>query len=59
VERHPEIGAAMLAPVAGLGPLTPTIALEHHRYWNGAVGCLDVRSHRPHLLSQITFAYDD
>jgi putative nucleotidyltransferase with HDIG domain len=58
VERHPAIGAAMLAPVSGLGPLTPTIALEHHRYWRGDGGYPEVGSHPPHLLSQIVMIAD-
>jgi HD-GYP domain-containing protein (c-di-GMP phosphodiesterase class II) len=47
-----------LAPVAGLGPYTPTIALEHHRYWNGLGGYPDVGTHRPHLFSQIVMIAD-
>ncbi len=58
IERHPAIGAAMLEPVAGLGPLTPTIALEHHRYWNGSGGYPEVGAHRPHLLSQTVMIAD-
>jgi putative nucleotidyltransferase with HDIG domain len=58
IERHPVIGAAMLASVSGLGPLTPTIALEHHRYWNGTGGYPEVGTHPPHLLSQIVMIAD-
>ena len=58
IERHPAIGAAMLAPVSGLGPYTPTIALEHHRYWNGLGGYPEVGTHRPHLFSQIVMIAD-
>ena len=32
IERHPMYGAAMLVEVPGLHPLTPVIALEHHRH---------------------------
>jgi putative nucleotidyltransferase with HDIG domain len=58
IERHPVIGAAMLTSVPGLGPLTPTIALEHHRYWNGSGGYPEVGAHPPHLLSQIVMIAD-
>lgn len=57
VERHPSLGAAMLAPVPGLGPLTPMIALEHHRHWQGG-GYPDLGDAHPHLLSQMVMIAD-
>ena len=57
IERHPSLGAAMLAAVPGLGPLTPMIALEHHRHWQGG-GYPDLGEARPHLLSQMVMIAD-
>ncbi len=58
IERHPTIGAAMLADVPELAPLTPTLALEHHRHFTGG-GYPDLgEGVVPHLLSQIVSIAD-
>ena len=58
IERHPAAGAAMLVEVPDLSPLTPTIALEHHRHAIGA-GYPDLgEGVVPHLLSQIVSVAD-
>ena len=58
IERHPSIGAAILTRTPTLGPLTPTIALEHHRTWQGGGGYPDLGSARPHVLSQMVMIAD-
>jgi putative nucleotidyltransferase with HDIG domain len=58
VERHPSTGAAMLVNVPDLAPLTPTLALEHHRHFVGS-GYPDLGEGAiPHLLSQIVAIAD-
>jgi putative nucleotidyltransferase with HDIG domain len=57
IERHPVIGATILAEASDLYPLTPTIALEHHRHVNGG-GYPDLGSEVPHVLSQVVAIAD-
>lgn len=57
VQRHPVIGASILARANGLDPLTPTVALEHHREFRGG-GYPDLEEQEPHLLSQIIAVAD-
>jgi HD-GYP domain-containing protein (c-di-GMP phosphodiesterase class II) len=57
IERHPVIGAVILAEASDLHPLTPTIALEHHRHVNGG-GYPDLGSEVPHVLSQVVAIAD-
>lgn len=58
MEAHPVLGAELLAQVDGLRPLTPLVALEHHRsvvgggYPNLGDGVV------PHVLSQIVSVAD-
>lgn len=57
MESHTVYGAEILLEVEGLRPLTPTVALEHHR---GVVGngYPDLGEAVPHLLSQIVSVAD-
>jgi putative nucleotidyltransferase with HDIG domain len=57
VQRHPVIGASILTRASGFEPLTPTVALEHHREYGGG-GYPDLEEQRPHLLSQIVAVVD-
>lgn len=58
MEAHTTHGAGILVEVDGLRPLTPTVALEHHRGVDGS-GYPDVGDgHPPHLLSQIVSVAD-
>jgi len=57
IERHPVLGATILADASDLHPLTPTIALEHHRFVNGG-GYPDLGNAVPHVLSQIVAIAD-
>jgi putative nucleotidyltransferase with HDIG domain len=57
IERHPVIGAAILAEAPELHGLTPTIALEHHRHLNGG-GYPDLGRAIPHPLSQVVAVAD-
>ncbi len=57
VHRHPVIGADILARATGLEPLTPVVALEHHREFGGG-GYPDLEDQEPHLLSQIVAVVD-
>jgi HD-GYP domain-containing protein (c-di-GMP phosphodiesterase class II) len=57
VRRHPALGAAILLDVPALSPYCPTVALEHHRYWDGR-GYPDLGDQRPHVLSQIVSVAD-
>ena len=57
IERHPVIGASMLAHAPDLQALTPTIALEHHRHVTGG-GYPDLGSAIPHVLSQVVAIAD-
>jgi HD-GYP domain-containing protein (c-di-GMP phosphodiesterase class II) len=57
MERHPSLGASLLMEVDGLSPLTPMMALEHHRHWRGG-GYPDLGDVTPHPLSQIVSVAD-
>jgi putative nucleotidyltransferase with HDIG domain len=58
MEAHTVFGAEILVEIDGLLPLTPTVALEHHRGVDGA-GYPDVGERVvPHLLSQIVSVAD-
>jgi len=58
MESHTTLGAEILVEVDGLRPLTPTVALEHHRGVDGA-GYPDLGEHAiPHFLSQIVSVAD-
>lgn len=58
MEAHTVFGAEILAELDGLQPLTPTVALEHHRSLEGG-GYPDLGPGRvPHALSQIVSVAD-
>jgi putative nucleotidyltransferase with HDIG domain len=57
IEAHTTLGAELLAQTDGLRPLTPTVALEHHRGVKGT-GYPDLGSALPHLMSQIVSVAD-
>ena len=57
VQRHPVTGADILARASGLGALTPTVALEHHREFKPG-GYPDLDDQTPHMLSQIVAVVD-
>jgi putative nucleotidyltransferase with HDIG domain len=57
MESHTTLGAELLVEIAGLRPLTPTVALEHHRGVDGG-GYPDLASAVPHVLSQIVSVAD-
>jgi putative nucleotidyltransferase with HDIG domain len=58
MESHTTFGAEILVEVPGLGPLTPTVALEHHRAVKGR-GYPDVgEGVVPHPLSQLVSVAD-
>ena len=58
MEGHAMLGAQILAEVDGLRPLTPTVALEHHRAAGGG-GYPDLGDGAPpHFLSQIVSVAD-
>jgi putative nucleotidyltransferase with HDIG domain len=58
MQAHTTLGAEILVDVDGLRPLTPTVALEHHRSVDGA-GYPDLGEQIvPHLLSQIVSVAD-
>jgi putative nucleotidyltransferase with HDIG domain len=58
MEAHTTYGAEILVDVDGLQPLTPTVALEHHRSIEGG-GYPDVgRGVVPHLMSQLVSVAD-
>jgi putative nucleotidyltransferase with HDIG domain len=58
IERHSAQGAMMLLDVPGLHPLTPTVALEHHRHAIGGGGYPDLGDARPHALSRMVSVAD-
>lgn len=59
IQRHPLIGAEMLAGLDGLAPLTPIVALEHHVDFNGEAGYPELgEGRRPHPISQIVSVVD-
>jgi putative nucleotidyltransferase with HDIG domain len=58
MESHTIFGAEILSEVDGIGPLAPTVALEHHRGVDGS-GYPDLgRTAAPHALSQIVSVAD-
>ncbi len=58
IEAHTVFGAEILVEVQGLRPLTPTVALEHHRGVRGG-GYPDLgQGVAPHPLSQIVSVAD-
>lgn len=57
IERHSVYGAEILACTPGLAALTATIALEHHRRFDGG-GYPDLAGRVPHELSQIVSVVD-
>jgi putative nucleotidyltransferase with HDIG domain len=57
MEAHTTHGAEILVEVDGLRPLTPTVALEHHRGVDGA-GYPDLEGAVPHLMSQVVAVAD-
>jgi putative nucleotidyltransferase with HDIG domain len=58
MEAHTVFGAEILTEVDGVGPLAPTVALEHHRGIDGG-GYPDLGPGVvPHLLSQIVSVAD-
>jgi len=58
MEAHTTFGAEILVEVDGLGPLTPTVALEHHRAVQGS-GYPDLGDGVvPHLFSQLVSVAD-
>ncbi|MDX1577366.1 MAG: HD-GYP domain-containing protein [Gemmatimonadota bacterium] len=57
LQRHPALGAELLASAGGFSALTPTIALEHHREFGGG-GYPDLGTLAPHPISQIVAVAD-
>jgi putative nucleotidyltransferase with HDIG domain len=57
MEAHTTYGAEILVEVDGLRPLTPIVALEHHRGVDGT-GYPDLESSVPHFLSQVVAVAD-
>jgi putative nucleotidyltransferase with HDIG domain len=57
IEAHTTFGAEILAETDGLHPLTPTVALEHHREFRGG-GYPDLGEAVPHAMSQIVSVAD-
>jgi putative nucleotidyltransferase with HDIG domain len=57
IEAHTTLGAEILVQSEGLHPLTPTVALEHHRSVKGA-GYPELGDAIPHPMSQIVSVAD-
>jgi putative nucleotidyltransferase with HDIG domain len=57
IEAHTTLGAELLLQTDGLRPLTPTVALEHHRGVKGT-GYPDLGDAVPHMMSQIVSVAD-
>lgn len=57
IEAHTTFGAEILVQTDGLRPLTPTVALEHHRGVKGT-GYPDLGDAVPHVMSQIVSVAD-
>jgi putative nucleotidyltransferase with HDIG domain len=57
IEAHTTFGAEILAQTEGLRPLTPLVALEHHRSARGG-GYPDLGSDVPHIMSQMVSVAD-
>ena len=57
IEAHTTLGAEILVQAEGLRPITPIVALEHHRSVKGA-GYPDLGDAVPHAMSQIVSVAD-
>jgi putative nucleotidyltransferase with HDIG domain len=57
MEAHTTFGAEILVQTEGLRPLTPIVALEHHRSIKGT-GYPDLGDAVPHIMSQIVSVAD-
>jgi putative nucleotidyltransferase with HDIG domain len=57
MESHTTFGAEILVEVDGLRPLTPTVALEHHRGVKGS-GYPELGDRVPHFMSQLVAVAD-
>jgi len=57
IEAHTTLGAEILVQTEGLQPLTPTVALEHHRGVKGS-GYPELGDAIPHPMSQIVSVAD-
>jgi putative nucleotidyltransferase with HDIG domain len=57
IEAHTTFGAEILIQIDGLRPLSPVVALEHHRGVTGT-GYPDLGNAVPHLMSQIVSVAD-
>lgn len=57
MESHTTYGAEILVEVEGLRPLTPTVALEHHRSVKGS-GYPELGDRVPHFMSQLVSVAD-
>jgi putative nucleotidyltransferase with HDIG domain len=57
IENHTTFGAEILVQTDGLRPLTPIVALEHHRAVVGA-GYPDLGNAVPHIMSQLVSVAD-
>ena len=57
MESHTTYGAEILVEVQGLRPLTPTVALEHHRGVGGS-GYPELGERVPHFMSQLVSVAD-
>jgi putative nucleotidyltransferase with HDIG domain len=57
IEAHTTFGAEILVQTPGLKPLTPLVALEHHRSVKGS-GYPDLGNAVPHLMSQMVSVAD-
>jgi putative nucleotidyltransferase with HDIG domain len=57
IEAHTTFGAEILAQAEGLRPLTPLVALEHHRSARGG-GYPDLGGDVPHIMSQMVSVAD-
>jgi putative nucleotidyltransferase with HDIG domain len=57
IEAHTTLGAEILIQTEGLHPLTPTVALEHHRGVKGT-GYPELGDAIPHPMSQIVSVAD-
>lgn len=57
IEAHATFGSEILVQTEGLRPLTPIVALEHHRSARGG-GYPDLDSQVPHIMSQMVSVAD-
>jgi putative nucleotidyltransferase with HDIG domain len=57
IEAHTTFGAEILMQTDGLRPLTPVVALEHHRGVDGG-GYPDLHGRVPHVMSQLVSVAD-